>query len=216
MFAAAGGGKAKRSLRIGIPVCKTACHQPVEDAIEGDAIEGQVTQGLFDLVVGQCGWCRSQQAQDANARRRGACARPANQEGRALGVGRLFASTVCCRLHGPELEHRSRPPATLLQLVGGAARSGVSFSLWRRPMATGSAAQGALRQHHEGSPRCGACRSSTGCRGWEPSARFPCRTQAVAPAFVRFVRQPAAASHDGSGLPAAAVLSTFSFCWRES
>ena len=87
MLTGSGGRKTEQALRIGLAMRQTTFHQPVKNAIEGDAVECQIAERLLDLVMAQCCRCNSEQQQDADACRRRPRARLANQQGDALSFG---------------------------------------------------------------------------------------------------------------------------------
>jgi hypothetical protein len=101
MLADGGSRKAEHPLCIGIAVRQPTLDQPVEHPIQRDAIESQIAERLLDVVMSQRRRRSMQQPQDTDPRRRGARARPANQQRSGFSLRRrsrqtFLTSQSCC------------------------------------------------------------------------------------------------------------------------
>ena len=79
-------GKTEYAIGVGVLVCEAAFDQPVEHAIKRHAIKRRFSECLLDLVVTQRPRRRTQQLQDADARRRRACAATPYLRSNGIGI----------------------------------------------------------------------------------------------------------------------------------
>jgi hypothetical protein len=123
MLAIARGRKAKHPLRIGIAVGEPAFDQPVEHAIERDAIESEVAERLLDLVMSQR--CRRSAQQRRTRTRAGVARAPCGESaGRRLqlrqassteAMAELVIMTANLSTARPCLQHSCKIAPAILQ-----------------------------------------------------------------------------------------------------